>query len=74
MTFSRQGSEGSGARDDAQGILGAFVPPSVVRSVNLAGFPEVVAPKVIDRKRGDIKQDSAGDGSWSRLGGLLVGQ
>lgn len=33
--------------------MGAFVPPSVVRSVNLAGFPEVVAPKVIDRKRGD---------------------
>lgn len=45
----------------------------MVRSVNLAGFPEVVAPKAINGKRGDIKQDSAGDGSSSRLGGLLVG-
>lgn len=57
----QRGHEGSGAKDNAWGILDH---PSLlgVRFVTLAGFPEAMAPKAVNEKRGTCRGMAAGLG------------
>lgn len=72
----REGTRKPSKEDKAKEMSGSgsSLPPCVVRSVTLAGFPEVVTPKSVNRKRGEMNGDSFGAGSWSRLQRALVAQ